>query len=62
MGCTGIALFEHPVFKIELLADDFKNLIDRTSPGFWYAPDRTARSITRCCSGFRSIDMVFPSE
>src|ERR1017187_9195918 len=31
------------------------NAWSRTSPEFRYAPDRRVRSITRCCSGFRSI-------
>src|ERR1019366_3435174 len=31
------------------------NAWSRTSPEFRYAPDWRVRSITRCCSGFRSI-------
>jgi hypothetical protein len=59
MGGDGFALLKHPVFKIELLADNLERLIENLA-GVLNAPDRTAKSIARCCSGFRSIVMSVP--
>jgi hypothetical protein len=53
----GVTLLNHPVFQIELLTNNRQRL-SRTSSVFWYAPDRTAKSITRCCSGLRLIDTI----
>lgn len=53
------ALFEHPVFEFKLLADDLKGLIENFARILIIA-DSTAKSITRCCSGFKSIDIRAP--
>jgi hypothetical protein len=61
IGGDGFAPLKHPVFEIELLADDLKSLIENLA-GVLIPLERTAKSITRCCSGFRSIEMVCPLE
>jgi hypothetical protein len=59
VGRHFLALPKHPVFQIELLADDLKSLIQNFA-GILIRSDRTASSIMRCCSGLRSIVMGFP--
>jgi hypothetical protein len=46
VGGHFLALPKHPILQIELLADDLESLIQNLA-GVRYAPDRTARSITR---------------